>query len=178
MTDIKKNDVKSIIIDNGITTISADLFRGFENLETVRLPNTIKELAECCFADCKKLKGIKVKEEEKDGIEHLLFDIKNPNENYTIFDYQKDGRTLLDKYIKDIEKEITKQETNINEITKELEKQKQDNCILKSKIKNVYGENSNLLKQISKQKKAIALLTLILGGFALVLFYISFSFYR
>ena len=43
----------------------------------------------------------KVKEEEKEGIEHYLFDIKNPNENYTIYDYQRDGRSLLDKFIKE-----------------------------------------------------------------------------
>lgn len=102
--------------------------------------------------------------------------ITNNQEN--VIHQQNNSIQNLSSYIKDIEKELTKQETNINEITKELEKQKQDNCILKSKIKNVYGENSNLLKQISKQKKAISLLTLILGGFALVLFYISFSFYR
>lgn len=40
----------------------------------------------------------KVKEEEKCGIEHYLFDIVNPNENYTVFDYQKDLRLLLDKF--------------------------------------------------------------------------------
>ena len=42
----------------------------------------------------------KVKVEEKDGIEHFLFDIKDPRDNYTIYDYQKDGRELLDKFIK------------------------------------------------------------------------------
>ena len=40
----------------------------------------------------------KIKEEEKEGIEHLLFDIKDVNEDYTVFDYQKDVRELLDKY--------------------------------------------------------------------------------
>ena len=40
----------------------------------------------------------KIKEEEKDGIEHLLFDVKNVDEDYTIYDYQKDVRKLLDKY--------------------------------------------------------------------------------
>ena len=32
----------------------------------------------------------KVTEEEKDGIPHHLFDIKEINENYTVYDYQKD----------------------------------------------------------------------------------------
>jgi len=40
----------------------------------------------------------KIKEEEKCGIEHLLFDIKNPLEEYSVSDYQKDLRDLLDKY--------------------------------------------------------------------------------
>ena len=40
----------------------------------------------------------KIKEEEKCGIEHLLFDIKNPDEDYSVSDYQRDLRLLLDKY--------------------------------------------------------------------------------
>ena len=43
----------------------------------------------------------KIKETEKEGIEHFLFDIKEPTENYTIYDYQKDGRELLDKFQKE-----------------------------------------------------------------------------
>lgn len=38
----------------------------------------------------------KVTEEEKSGIEHLLFDIVEPNEMYTVYDYQKDLRNILD----------------------------------------------------------------------------------
>lgn len=40
----------------------------------------------------------KIKEEEKCGIEHLLFDIRKPNEEYSVSDYQKDLRYLLNKY--------------------------------------------------------------------------------
>ena len=40
----------------------------------------------------------KIKEEEKEGIEHLLFDIRKPNEFYSVSDYQKDLRNLLEKY--------------------------------------------------------------------------------
>ena len=40
----------------------------------------------------------KIKEEEKEGVEHFLFDIRKPNENYSVCDYQKDLRLLLDKY--------------------------------------------------------------------------------
>ena len=40
----------------------------------------------------------KVKESEKEGIEHILFDIKNPNEDYSVADYQIDLRKELEKY--------------------------------------------------------------------------------
>lgn len=38
----------------------------------------------------------KVTEEEKEGIEHKLFDIVNPKDMYTVYDYQKDLRNILD----------------------------------------------------------------------------------
>jgi len=37
----------------------------------------------------------KIKEEEKEGIIHHLFDIKEPCEEYSIYDYQKDVRKLI-----------------------------------------------------------------------------------
>lgn len=40
----------------------------------------------------------KVTEEEKEGIEHVLFDIVEPNEMYTVYDYQKDLRRVLEEY--------------------------------------------------------------------------------
>lgn len=40
----------------------------------------------------------KIKENEKEGIEHLLFDIKEPNEDYSIKDYQCDLRAILEQY--------------------------------------------------------------------------------
>ena len=43
----------------------------------------------------------KIKEREKEGIEHFLFDLVSLNDEYTLFDYQKDGRKLIDKYIKE-----------------------------------------------------------------------------
>jgi len=38
----------------------------------------------------------KVRDEEKEGIEHLLFDIVDVDEMYTVYDYQKDLRNILD----------------------------------------------------------------------------------
>ena len=43
----------------------------------------------------------KIREEEKEGIEHFLFDVTSLNDEYTLYDYQKDGRKLLDKFIKE-----------------------------------------------------------------------------
>ncbi len=41
----------------------------------------------------------KVTEEEKENIPHHLFDIKNPNEDYTVYDYQKDCRYWIEDII-------------------------------------------------------------------------------
>ena len=40
----------------------------------------------------------KIKEEEKEGIEHFLFDYQSPTVDYSVSDYQKDLRGILDKY--------------------------------------------------------------------------------
>ncbi len=40
----------------------------------------------------------KIKENEKENIPHFLFDIKEVTEEYTIYNYQKDVRKLLDEY--------------------------------------------------------------------------------
>lgn len=39
----------------------------------------------------------KITEEEKEGIPHHLFDIKNVNEEYSIYDYQKDCRQKIEE---------------------------------------------------------------------------------
>lgn len=40
----------------------------------------------------------KVTEEEKQSVSHLLFDICDVNEEYSVFNYQKDVREILEKY--------------------------------------------------------------------------------
>ena len=42
----------------------------------------------------------KVTEEEKENINHHLFDIKELDEDYTVYDYQKDARCKIDELIK------------------------------------------------------------------------------
>ena len=41
----------------------------------------------------------KIKEEEKGGIPHHLFDIKNIKEDYTVYDYQKDCRNKIEEIL-------------------------------------------------------------------------------
>lgn len=43
----------------------------------------------------------KIKDDEKEGIEHYLFDICSPLDDYNIYKYQLDGRKLLDRFIKE-----------------------------------------------------------------------------
>lgn len=40
----------------------------------------------------------KVTEEEKEGVPHYLFDIRNVNEDYTVYDYQRDLRNLIEEH--------------------------------------------------------------------------------
>lgn len=41
----------------------------------------------------------KIREHEKENIEHYLFDVVSLNDDYTLYDYQKAGRRLLDRFI-------------------------------------------------------------------------------
>jgi len=40
----------------------------------------------------------KVREDEKENISHYLFDIKDVEDSYTVYDYQKDARSIIEKY--------------------------------------------------------------------------------
>ena len=42
----------------------------------------------------------KITEKEKEGIPHYLIDIKNIDEKYTVYDYQKDARKCIDDILK------------------------------------------------------------------------------
>lgn len=43
----------------------------------------------------------KVTEEEKENVPHYMLDLVSLNDDYTLYDYQKDGRKLLDNFIKE-----------------------------------------------------------------------------
>ena len=42
----------------------------------------------------------KITEDEKEGVIHHLFDIKEPTENYAVYDYQMDARRCIDDILK------------------------------------------------------------------------------
>lgn len=41
----------------------------------------------------------KVTEEEKDGVKHYMIDIKDAKDDYSVYDYQKEARGILDKLL-------------------------------------------------------------------------------
>ncbi|MBR5825539.1 MAG: leucine-rich repeat protein [Clostridia bacterium] len=60
--DKYKDDVKKVVIKDGITSIQYSAFKGYINLETVSLPDTLKEIADCSFMGCTSLDYIDIPE--------------------------------------------------------------------------------------------------------------------
>ena len=56
-----------VIIDEGVTTISSEAFKDFENLQSVVFPSTLKQIAKSAFEKCEKLKRIEVVTEIEDA---------------------------------------------------------------------------------------------------------------
>ena len=52
------NDIKSIIIESGVTTVGACAFCGCENVESVTIPNTVSAIGREAFCNCKSLTSI------------------------------------------------------------------------------------------------------------------------
>lgn len=55
-----RNQVKLVIVGQGVTSIGSSAFQDCENLETVRLPNTLTALGEAAFLRCGKLTNVKL----------------------------------------------------------------------------------------------------------------------
>ena len=53
-----RNQVKLVIVGQGVTSIGSSAFQDCENLETVRLPNTLTALGEAAFLRCGKLTNV------------------------------------------------------------------------------------------------------------------------
>ena len=58
--DALRSQIKSIIIEPGVTTIGNDTFFGCENLEKVILPEGITKIGNSAFRDCTSLKSITI----------------------------------------------------------------------------------------------------------------------
>lgn len=76
----------------GKTKLSVELAKKFDG-EIINADSTqvYKEL---------NIATAKVTDEEKENIVHHLFDIKNPDEEYSVYDYQIDARKVLDDILK------------------------------------------------------------------------------
>lgn len=55
-----RNQVKLVILGQGVTSIGSSAFQDCENLETVRFPNTLTALGEAAFLRCGKLTNVKL----------------------------------------------------------------------------------------------------------------------
>lgn len=94
----------------------------------------------------------KITEEQKEGIPHHLLDIVSINDDYTVMDFQKDGRTILDKLISENKNVIIVGGTGFYikallydyKFTPEEEKRTYDelsNEELKKRVDEIYPEN-------------------------------------
>ena len=94
----------------------------------------------------------KVTEEEKEGIPHHLFDIKEYDEDYTVYDYQIDARKVLNNLLKENKNVIIVGGTglyikallydyNFNKKTSNLDYSEFTNEELKSRVDEIYKEN-------------------------------------
>jgi len=113
----------------------------------------------------------KVTEEEKEGIPHLLFDIKEPHEMYTVYDYQKDLREILDKnidkniiivggtglYIKaGLYNYIFEDEVNDNNLYNDLSNEELYNLVLKKdKNTDIHINNRKRMVRFLNRKEVI-----------------------
>ena len=61
-TDEWKNnpDIKTVVIEGGVTDIGESAFAGCENLESVTIPDSVKTIGECAFQGCTNLESITI----------------------------------------------------------------------------------------------------------------------
>lgn len=93
----------------------------------------------------------KITEEEKEGIPHHLIDIKNYDEDYTVYDYQIDARRVLDNLMKENKNVIIVGGTGLYikallydyRFNKEVDSHKYDNLSNKELLDKIYKINPN-----------------------------------
>ena len=97
----------------------------------------------------------KTTEKEMDGIKHFLIDFLEPEIEYTIYNFQKEGRKLLDKFIKEnknvvivggsglyIKALLYDYELLQEDKNNDLNLEKYTNKELKSKVDKIYKDNN------------------------------------
>lgn len=52
------SQIKTLIVEDGVTLIGNNLFRDAVNLKTVSLPDTLTSIGQCCFQSCTSLRSI------------------------------------------------------------------------------------------------------------------------
>ena len=105
----------------------------------------------------------KVTEEEKEGIPHHLFDIKEYDEDYTVYDYQIDARRVLDKLLKENKNVIIVGGTGLYikallydyRFNKEDDSHKYDNLTNSELLDKIYKINSNSMVDKNNNRRLI-----------------------
>ena len=105
----------------------------------------------------------KVTEEEKEGIPHHLFNIKEYDEDYTVYDYQIDARKVLDKLLKENKNVIIVGGTGLYikallydyRFNKEEESHKYDNLTNSELLDKIYKINPNSVVDKNNNRRLV-----------------------
>lgn len=105
----------------------------------------------------------KVTEEEKEGIPHHLFDIKEYDEDYTVYDYQIDARRVLDKLLKENKNVIIVGGTGLYikallydyRFNKEEDSHKYDNLTNSELLDKIYKINPNSVVDKNNNRRLV-----------------------
>ena len=105
----------------------------------------------------------KVTEEEKEGIPHHLFDIKEYDEDYTVYDYQIDARRVLDKLLKENKNVIIVGGTGLYikallydyRFNKEEDSHKYDNLTNAELLDRIYKINPNSVVDKNNNRRLV-----------------------
>lgn len=95
----------------------------------------------------------KVTEEEKQGIKHYMIDIKDVNEDYSVYDYQKDARQILNKLLKEQKNVIIVGGTGLYLKALLYNYEFKENDIKKDYSKYTNEELYNMVKEIDNDTK-------------------------